>query len=93
MAHLDSWIIKAKVEQESARGHRDQQLQQDFLQVPSCMRVFLTSFGMHDICMWIIGHDLSLAWRIAWIDNGSPWIAMEIVGLFPYFLWLVLMFP
>jgi len=33
-----------------------------FLQVPICMYVFLTSFGMHDICMWIIiGHDLSLA--------------------------------
>ena len=55
-----------------------------FLQVPICMYVFLTSFGMHDICMWIIiGHDLSLAWRIVWIDNGLPnlaiwWIAMEI---------------
>ena len=35
------------------------------LQVLSCMYVFLASFGMHGICMWFIGHDLSLAWRIA----------------------------
>jgi len=28
------------------------------------MYFFLTKFGMHDICMWIIGHDLSLAWMI-----------------------------
>lgn len=40
-----------------------------FLQVLGCMYVFLTSFGMHGICMWFIGHDLSLAWRMAWIDS------------------------
>ena len=36
-----------------------------FLQVPSCMYVFLTSFGMHGTCMWFFGYGLSLAWRIA----------------------------
>jgi len=39
------------------------------LQVPNCMYDFLASFGMHGICMWLFGYDLSLAWRIAWIDN------------------------
>jgi len=47
---------------------------------------FITSFGMHGICMWIIGYDLSLAWRIAWVDIGLPslsisWIAKVIMGL------------
>ena len=61
------------------------------LQLPNCMYVFLTSFWMHGICMWIIDHDLSLAWRIAWIDSGLlslaiSWIAMEIMGLFPCFV-------
>ena len=40
------------------------------LQVLSCMYVFLTSFGMHGICMWFIDHDLSLVWRIALIEIG-----------------------
>jgi len=40
------------------------------LQVPSCMYDFLASFGMHGICMWLFGYDLSLAWMIAWIDSG-----------------------
>ena len=40
--------------------------------------------------MWIIGEDLSLAWRISWIDTRFPrltisWIAMEIVRLFTCF--------
>ncbi len=41
-----------------------------FLQVSSCMYDFLYILGMHGICMWLFGYDLSLAWRIAWIDNG-----------------------
>jgi len=41
-----------------------------FLQVSSGMYVFLIIFGMHDICMWFIDHNLSLAWRISWIDSG-----------------------
>jgi len=41
-------------------------------------------------CMWILGHGLSLAWRIAWIGSGLPrlaisWIGVVIVGLFPMF--------
>jgi len=36
-----------------------------FLQVSIFIYGFLTSFGIHGICMWFIGHDLSLAWRIA----------------------------
>jgi len=40
-----------------------------FLQVPSCMYVFLTCFGMPGICVWFIAHDISFAWRISWIDN------------------------
>jgi len=31
---------------------------------------FLSSFGMHGICMWSFGYDLALAWRISWIDSG-----------------------
>ena len=55
------------------------------------MYAFLTSFGMHSICMWIFGHDLLQAWRIAWIDSELPslaisLIAMEIMGLFHYFV-------
>ena len=41
-----------------------------FLHVTSCMYVFLTIFGMHGIRMWSLDNDMSLAWRIAWIDNG-----------------------
>jgi len=40
------------------------------LHVLSGMYDFLASFGMHGTCMWFFGYDLSLAWRIAWIDNG-----------------------
>ena len=86
VAQLDSWSEKAKEEQESARGHRHQHLHQIFLQVSLCMYGFFPSFGMHGTCMWFLGCDLSLAWRISWIDNGLPslaisWIAMVIVGL------------
>ena len=70
VAYLDTWRKKAKEEKESSGGHQDQQLHQVCLQVLSCMYVFFTSFGMHGIGMWFIGHDMSLAWRIAWIDNG-----------------------
>ena len=90
VAYLDSWSKKANEDQESTRGHQDQQLHQFFLQVPSCMYVVFTSFGMNEICMWILGHDLSLAWRIAWIESGFPslsisWIAMLIMGLLALF--------
>ena len=52
---------------------------------------FFTSFGMHGICMWFFGCDLSLAWRMDGIDNGFPslsisWITMVIVGLFSLFV-------
>lgn len=48
------------------------------------------SFGMHDTCMWFVGFDLSLAWRMDGIDSGLPslaisWVAMVIVGLLPLF--------
>jgi len=76
VAYLDSWSKKTKEEKESARGHQDQQLHHIFLQVPSCMYVSFTSFGMHGICMWILGHDFSFAWRIAWIDIGFPSLAI-----------------
>jgi len=63
-------------------------LTQFFLQVPSRMYDFITSFGMHGMCMWIIDHDMSLAWRISYIYNlfhnlTISWIAMEFLGLFP----------
>ena len=50
-------------------------------QVWNCMYDFLASFDMHRICMWFIGYDMSLAWRIAWIDSGFSypsisWITM-----------------
>ncbi len=70
LAYLEFWSKKAKEEKESTRGHRDQQRQCVFLAGTECMYVFLTSFGMHGICMWFLGYDMSLAWRISWIDNG-----------------------
>ncbi len=41
---------------------------------------------MHDTCMWFLGYDMSLAWRMVGIDSGLPsleisWITMVIVGL------------
>jgi len=35
------------------------------LHILSCMYDFLASIGMHGICMWLFGYDLSLAQRIA----------------------------
>jgi len=32
-------------------------------------------------CMWFLGYDLSLAWRIAWIDNGLPSLAISCIAL------------
>ena len=61
VAYLDSWRKKAKEEQESIRRHQDQQIHHIFLQVPSCMYDFFTSFGMDGINMWVIVCDLSLA--------------------------------
>ena len=90
VAYLDFFSKKVKEEQEITRGHWDQQLQWSFLAGTSCMYVFLTSFGMHGICMWFVGCDLSWAWRMARIDSGLPslaisQIAMVIVGYFPCF--------
>lgn len=87
VAYLDAWRKKEEEELESVRGHQDQQLQRFFLQVLNCMYDFLTIFGMHSICMWFIGHDLSLAWRIVWIDNGFTqpfhfWDSHGVVGSF-----------
>ena len=44
-------------------------------------------------CMWFFYCDLSLAWRIAWIDSGFPrlsisWITMVIVGLISLFIFV-----
>ena len=53
------------------------------LQVPSCMYDFLASFGMHGTCMSFLGCDMSLAWRISWIDNGfsQPFDFLDIHGV------------
>ena len=77
VAYLDYWRKKAKEEQESIRRHRHQQLHQIFLQVPSCMYDFFTSFGMHGTCMWFLGYDLSLAWRVVGIYSGLPSLAIS----------------
>ena len=58
----------------------------DCLQVSSLTYEFFTSFGLHDTSMWLLGYDMSLAWRMVRIDIGFPslsisWIAMGIVGL------------
>jgi len=55
------------------------------------MYVSFTSFGMHGTCLCFLGCDLSLAWRIAWIDIGLPslaisWIAMVIMRLLSLFV-------
>jgi len=42
----------------------------DFLAGTKFHVFFFTSFGMHGICTKILGHDLSLTWRISWIDSG-----------------------
>ena len=68
--YLDFWNKKTKEEQESARGHRDQQLHHIFLQVPSFMYVSFTSFDMHGIWKWLFGCDLSLVWRMTRIGSG-----------------------
>ena len=99
VAYLDSWSKKEKEEKESVRGYQDEQLHQIFLQVSSCMYDLFTSFGMHGTCMWFLGYDLSLAWRMVGIDSGLlglaiSWIAMVIVGLLSLLcFWLVLIFP
>jgi len=90
VAYLDSWSKKAKEERESARRHGDQQLHHIFLQVPSFMHVSFTSFCMHDTCIWFLGYDMSLSWRLSSIHNGFPslaisWITMVIVGLLSLF--------
>ena len=97
--YLYSWSKKAKEEQESTRGHQDQQLHHIFLQVTSCMYVSFITLYMHGIWMWFIGSDMSLAWRMVEIDSGFPslsisQIAMVTLGLFSLLcFWLVLMFP
>ena len=67
--HTWDFEQEGKERQESARGHRDQQLQQNFSQLSSFLYDFLSSYGMHGICMWQFGYDLSLAQRNAWIDG------------------------
>ena len=46
---------------------------------------------MHDVCMWLFIYDMSLAWRISFVDSGFPslpisWISMVIVGLLSLFV-------
>ena len=66
------------------------------LQVLSCMYDFLASFGMHGICRWLFGYDMSLAWRIPQIDNGfsQPCHFLDSHGVvgFTFVLWLVFLF-
>ena len=45
-------------------------------------------------CIWFVGCDLSLAWRMVRIDSGFhslaiSWVAMDIMGLFSlsYLVW------
>lgn len=69
-----------------------------FLQVPSCMYGFIASFGMHGTCMWFLSYDMSLTWRIPWIDGrfSQPFHFLNIhgvVGVFPFVFQLVLTFP
>jgi len=56
---------KSRKVQEDIGINNDNEL---FLQLSSCMHDFLAIFGMHDTCIWFLGHDLSLSWRFAWID-------------------------
>jgi len=46
--------------------------------------------GMHGLCMWFLDCDLSLAWRISWIESGLLglaifWLTMAIVDIFSLF--------
>jgi len=75
-----TWIFGERRKRKSTKAQEDigiNNYNEIFLQVPSCMYVFLTSFGMHAICMWIISHDLLLAWRVSWIDSGLPSVAIS----------------
>ena len=68
-----TWSFGPRRQRKSKKSQHDIEINsynEFFLQVPSCMYIFLTSFGMHGTCMWVLGYYLSLAWRIAWIDNG-----------------------
>ena len=40
------------------------------LQVSSFMYVFIYSFDMHGICMWLFGYDVSLSWMVSWIGSS-----------------------
>jgi len=44
----------------------------------------LASFGMHGVYMWLFGYDLSLAWRIVWIDNDDVGTIVWIDNDFSY---------
>ena len=87
-----TWIFGARRQRKGRKAQEDigiNNYNEIFLKVPSCMYVFLTSFGMHCTCMWFLGCELSLAWKIIWIDSGFPnlaisWIAMVIVGLLSF---------
>ena len=48
------------------------------LHVSSFMYVFLNSFGIDGICMWIVGHDLSLTWRF--LRLTMDYIALSFLG-------------
>ena len=43
-----------------------------FLQVMSCMYVFLTSFGTNGICMWFLAHNVSLAGGLSRLAVDFP---------------------
>jgi len=67
------------------------------LELLSCMYVFLTSFGMHGTCIWFMGHDLSLTWKIFGLivhftSLAISWIAM-LLWVYFFVYQLVLMFP
>ena len=68
-----TWSFGARSQRRSMKSQEDigtNNYNGFWLQVLSYMYVFLTSFAMHGTCMWFLGYDISLAWRISWIDSG-----------------------
>ena len=91
--------FRARKQRKSTKSQEDIQITNYkwfCLQVSNCLYDFLAIFGMHGTSVWFLGYELSLEWRIPWIDNGfsQPFHFMDSHGVvgFIFVFWLVLMF-
>ena len=42
---------------------------------------FLAIFDMHDTCMWFLGYDLSLGWRMLGLTMDFPSLSISDIGV------------